>query len=369
MSSERLATSLLSRLEVANIRCIERVNVDLAPSINVLIGANGQGKTSLLEAIYLVATTRSFRTHRMRDVIRHGATACSVRAILSNDFVEREQIVGFSLTSRKVQIDGRRPESSALYALRTPVVVFHPGELELTMGAAVRRRTFLDRVALFIDAQSHYAHQAYEQAMKNRQKLLQSDGPSAKGIDVYEQLMAQHGVFVARCRKQAVDEITIAAQEAFAQVSPASSQLIMRYIPGGCFNENETIIRLRQRRNLDAHRQSASFGPHRDDLDIELNGVSARTCASQGQHRLLTLSLKIAEMVCVGRGSGVRPLLLLDDVSSELDAERTEDFFRLLGQRRDQVFITTTRRDMLDVFEKSIGQAKVFAVESGSVTN
>jgi len=98
---------------------------------------------------------------------------------------------------------------------------------------------------------------------------------------------------------------------------------------------------------------------------IEINGSPARTTASQGQHRMLTLSLKIAEMVCIGHASGIPPLLLLDDVSSELDADRTDAFFRLLGNRRDQVFLTTTRPEMVGVFEKAMGQAKVFSVRAG----
>ena len=102
---------------------------------------------------------------------------------------------------------------------------------------------------------------------------------------------------------------------------------------------------------------------------LELNDRRARTDASQGQHRLLTLSLKIAEMVCISVGSGTNPLLLLDDVSSELDAERTDAFFALLGRRKDQVFLTTTRPEMLPVFEHKLGGGKVFQVDSGRVTS
>jgi len=365
-----LASVKLTRIDVTNIRNLASVSIELSGSINVLFGANGQGKTSLLEAVYLVATSRSFRTHRYRELVRYGTTGGSVRAWISDGLGVREQVVGLTPTHRQVLVDGTKPESLAKFAVRTPVVVFHPGEIELTMGSAAGRRTLMDRVALYFDVSSHAEHQAYDHAMKARQKLLAGAVSSigaegARGLEVYEQLMARHGAALSRCRSRAVDELSRAALEAFGQVAPGSLRLSMRYLPGGSDSEAEVVKQLFERRVQDGRRQTVGFGPHRDDLLLELNGHSVRTGASQGQHRLLTLSLKIGEMVCVGKASGVQPLLLLDDVSSELDADRTDAFLGLLGHREDQVLLTTTRPEMLRVFEKTMGKAKVFSVDSG----
>lgn len=348
-------------------RNLEAVDLEPSPSTNVLCGDNGQGKTSLLEAIYWVATTRSFRTHRLRELIRHGTVGCSARAVVSDVFGNREQLVGLGRAQRLVRIDGQKPASIAQYAVRTPVVVFHPGELTLTMGPASGRRTLIDRVALFTDPASHAVHQAYTQAMRARQRLLQVEGTEAAGIGAYEQLMVQNGVELSNHRSRVVERLVDATRTAFDQVAPEAIRLSARHVLGGSVEQEEFARRLFELRRQDSRRSWAGFGPHRDDLVFELNGRSMRTDASQGQHRLLTLSLKIAELACIGEASGIHPLLLLDDVSSELDADRTDAFFDLLGQRRDQVFLTTTRPEMLPVYERRMGVAKVFEVASGRV--
>ena len=368
-SSRNPTSARLCRLDVRDLRNIASVHLEFSPTINVLCGANGQGKTSLLEAIYLVATSRSFRTHKLSELIRHGTKGGSSRGWFSDVLGEREQFVGLAPSARQVRVDGNKPESMAQYAVRTPVVVFHPGELALTMGSATGRRTLLDRAALFFDPRSHAEHAAYQQAMKERMKHLQVDTPDVRVLDVYEQLAARHGAALTRHRQDAAMRLTRATQEAFGRVAPDSLHLGMRYESAGSSDEDEARKQLCERRSQDARRRAASFGPHRDDLLLELNGSPVRTTASQGQHRLLTLSLKIAEMVCVGEAAGLCPILLLDDVSSELDAERTDAFFRLLGHRKDQVFLTTTRPDMVGVFERAMGEAKVFSVEAGSFVN
>jgi DNA replication and repair protein RecF len=180
--------------------------------------------------------------------------------------------------------------------------------------------------------------------------------------------MATHGAALTAHRAQAVRQLAEATQDAFVQVAPSMLHLAMAYLPGGTAEDFDFLRQLRERRMQDTRSRSATFGPHRDEVLIDINGRSARVTASQGQHRLLTLSLKIAEMVCIARASGLCPLLLLDDVSSELDSTRTDAFFRLLGNRKDQVFLTTTRRDMVHVFEKAMGKARVFEVDAGSVS-
>lgn len=368
MTATEPSSVIVRRLEVRDVRNLESVDMEPSASTNVLYGDNGQGKTSLLEAVYWLATTRSFRTHRLREMIRHGAAGGSVRARLSDPLTGvREQHVGLASGRRLVRVDGQKPRSLAEYAVRTPVVVFHPGELGLTTGPASGRRTLVDRVALFLDPQSHRLQQAYTQAMRARQRLLQQHGSRAPGLEAYEQLMVSHGAGLSRYREQAAKHLIDAADTVFEQVAPSGLRLTARYAPGGSDHEPEAASRLFADRERDSRRSSPGFGPHRDDLVLELNDRRARTDASQGQHRLLTLSLKIAEMACIGAASGTNPLLLLDDVSSELDAERTDAFFALLGRRRDQVFLTTTRPEMLPVFERKLGGTKVFEVISGRV--
>ena len=334
--------------------------------MNLICGANGQGKTSLLEAIYLVATSRSFRTHRARELVSHGSEAGSVRAQLRDGAGVREQLVAISGAQRVIRVGGDRPATVAEFAVRTPVTVFHPGELTLTMGPASSRRTLLDRVALFVERSSHDLRMSYDRAMKARQRLLQQ-GSSVSGLEAYEKLMAVHGAAVTRARRNAAAELLAEAASAFIALAPQTLRLNGRYVPGGSEDAAQALAALESNRQRDRRRGGAGFGPHRDELELELDGRAARVVASQGQHRLLTLSLKIAEMTCIARASGTRPLLLLDDVSSELDAERTEAFFGLLGAIPDQVFITTTRRELLSGLERRAVETRVFEVSGGQV--
>lgn len=367
MASRQQASAKLEALEVRNIRNIEALGLDPSPGTNVICGANGQGKTSLLEAIYLVATTRSFRTHRLRETIRHGTDGGSAKARFEDMLGDREQVVGLTPTQRSVRVDGQRPASLAQYAVKTPVVVFHPGELALTMGPASGRRTLLNRIALFFDPTTHAVQHAYGEAMRARQRLLQVQGPQAQGLEAYERLMVEHGMRITRFRQDVAEKLANVARGVLDQATFGSLRLDARYVPGGSLDEQEECKRLVASRSQDCRRSSSTHGPHRDEFLLEINGASTRTDASQGQHRLLTLCLKIAEMVCVGQARGVNPILLLDDVSSELDAERTEAFFDLLGHRNEQVFLTTTRAEMLSVFERKMGETNVFWMKGGQI--
>lgn len=359
--------TVFRQLSVRGLRILQDVDLQPSPTINVVYGDNGQGKTSLLEAIYLVATSRSFRTHRAREIIAHGAEACHVKAVIDDGTTVRTQTVAISGNRQLVRVDGQKPETLASYAIRTPVVVFHPGELSLTMGAAAMRRTLLDRVSLFLEPTSLASHRAYSHALKARQKVLETEGPQARSLDAWEQLMAEHGAKLTAARRLAGEKLDRVASDAFVSMGPAALRMTAAYSAGGSQDPGECRSRLHQDRDHDLRRSTARFGPHKDDLAITLNGRSARVVASQGQHRLMTLALKVAELACVSEGAGTRPVLLLDDVSSELDAGRTAAFFALLGSRLDQVFLTTARREIVDGLEQSLGSATRFEVAGGRV--
>lgn len=357
----------IERIEVRDVRNLETVNLDLAATTNVFFGDNGQGKTSILEAIYWVATTKSFRTSRLREMIRHTTQGCSAQAWVRDRTARRHQQVGLTPTKRVVWQDGKTPAKTAKYAVKTPIVVFHPGELTLTMGPASARRTLIDRISLFVDPDSYDCHLAYKTAMKSRQQLLRLQGINAKGLHAYESLMVQYASRLAQYRQSVVQRLEQALIPIFLSLAPAETKLGLRYAPSSVGAGEQGMEQLFVARKADAARGSASVGPHRDDWILLLNDRSIRTDGSQGQHRLLTLCLKLAEMVCIEQTSGVRPLLLLDDVSSELDVHRTKAFFDFVGQRRDQVFLTTTRPQMLPVYEQTMGVENLWKVHQGTV--
>lgn len=359
--------TVVRELSIRGLRNIHAVDLQPSAAVNVLYGDNGQGKTSLLEALYLVATTKSFRTHRVRDVVEHDAQGCHVTARIDDGIMVRVQAFGLAGTQQVVRIDGQKPANLAGYATRTPVVVFHPGELELTMGTASVRRTLLDRVALFQNPGSLAAHRAYTRALRERQTALEREGEASRSVDPWERLLAEHGAALTRARRQAADRIGQVCSEAFRAMAAEGSSVVVHYDPAGSEDPEVCAQRLRQDRSRDLRRPTARFGPHRDDLSILLGGRPARVVASQGQHRLITLSLKVAELTCLSEAAGSRAVLLLDDVSSELDAARASSFFALLGNRLDQVFLTTARREVASNIESVLGSAAMYEVIAGQV--
>jgi DNA replication and repair protein RecF len=330
----------------------------------VVAGDTGQGKTNLLEAVYVVATSRSFRTSKMSDLIGAAGDTASLRAQIYEDGDAREQSVGLRTGTRAVRIAGKRPPTLAAYAVRTPVVVFHPGMVNLAAGSGSERRRLLDR----IDPTSLADLHGYAQASRARQRVLDARGESAPDLDEWEELMARHALGIGAVRSRASELLGAAALEAFAGIGAPGVTFAARYHRSAPAESYAHKAALSQRRTQDRARGSASVGPHRDDLLLELGGRPVRGIASQGQHRAVVLALELAEIAVVGGASGVRPVLLLDDVSSELDRPRTTALFEALRKERGQVILTTTRPELMDSIDSLGGEERRdFAVVGGVV--
>lgn len=357
----------MERLAAQGFRNLAQVELAPGPRLNVVSGDNGQGKTSLLEALYVAATTRSFRTERLAELIRHGADRAEIAVRLEEAGVSRAQRAELGERGRSFTVDGRRARSAAAHALATPIVVFHPGDLELVAGAAVGRRRLLDRVALHRDPASGEARRRHAEAMRERKLLLERGGVAAAGLDEFEAVAATYGVSLARARRAAAEELAGRLAALFPEVAPAGLALAVEYEPGGV--EDTALFRaaLAERRVQDHRRGTASFGPQRDELGLALEGRPARTQASQGQQRLLALTLTLAELDCVRAARHVEPVLLLDDVSSELDATRTSAVHTLVERAAGQVFVTTTRPELVGRGGASEDERRDFVVERGAV--
>lgn len=351
-------------LQVRGFRNIARADVDFGARFNVIAGENGQGKTNLLEALYVVATSKSFRTSKMNELVGFGEELASVRANVREDEDARVQSVGLKPGARLVRIDDKRPPSLAAYAVRTPVVVFHPQELALSMGSSSERRKLLDRTSLYLSPQSMIEIDSYSRAVKARQKTLDTRGPHAADLAEWEELCVRHGLAVMEHRARAAERLAEHAKTAFARIAAPGLVLDVTYAASAPREESAYRDALVATRPADSRRGSASIGPHRDDLALSIDARPVRGVASQGQHRAVTLALKSAEIDVVGIARGARPILLLDDVSSELDRARTAALFAFLREQRGQVFLTTTRPELIDTGEDDSAR-RDFTIESG----
>ena len=363
----------LERVALVDLRNVQQAVLEPVPRFNVIAGNNGHGKTSILEAIYLLATTRSFRTSRVGEIIRHGTRTGNVRGRFveqtASGHLRREQSVGLEGNRRVARLDGEPPATLAHFATRSPVVVFDPRQMTVSMGPSSERRTLLDRVSLFTEPDLGNHRNRYQQALRERQRLL-ADRPQlgrSPELDAYEELMAQHGAALTQARGRVVAALSVELGLAFDDIAAPDIVLQTRYEPAGSDDVAVCRERLRDGRRADARAKRTAFGPHRDDLALDIDGHPARVVGSQGQHRAITLALKIAELRCIASATRVSPILLLDDVSSELDAERTRALFAHLAGSRGQLFLTTTRRDLIITQDEDRDGRRDFLVEQGAV--
>jgi DNA replication and repair protein RecF len=343
----------VTELSVRCFRNLEALDLTFGDGLHVFAGPNGAGKSSLLEALYALCTSRSFRTSRAAEVVAHASEAAHVRATLVETGgaladLTRRQRIALAPGQTRVHLDEARPRTLAEYARASPVVVFHPGELTLTMGPASMRRTLLDRVAFHLAPASFDARARYVAAIRSRQRILESRGPSADAELVpFEAIAAQHGAELARWRADAAELLCLHLARLVPELLAPGLDVTCALLPGGPSDAGALSLELARHRQRDAHRPSPTVGPHRDELDVRLGGHPARLVASQGQHRALTIALKAAESAAVAESRSVLPVWLLDDVSSELDAERSAALFALLARVEAQVFLTTTRPELI----------------------
>jgi len=340
----------LERLTATGVRNLQPLLLEPRERFNVFVGDNGQGKTNLLEAIYAVAALRSFRTSRLADMIAFDAQDARIGARVVKDELVRVYELSIAPHGRQVLLDGKAARPLARYFGGFNVVVFTPEDLALPRGSPGDRRRFLDR-AVF-NARPEYLAQVqdYEKTLKQRNAVLKQAAQGVLGgvrveelLVVYDQQLAAHGLAIANARAQLVDEIRPELAAAFTSITHGERQASTRYVSSTARTHVEAIVaHHRAGRAKDLATQSTQFGPHRDDLAFELAERDAGGFASQGQLRAIMLAWKTAELAVLARTHGDQPVLLLDDVSSELDPARNAYLFEHLAQQAGQVFITTT---------------------------
>lgn len=349
----------LLRASLADFRNLEVAQLEFGSQFTVLHGRNGAGKTNVLEGIYFVSTLRSFRTSEMRALVRRGCAAARVELSADDPTVGLTTKlsvridVGERSTRRTAAVDGKTVRAAADFYGRVQAVLFTPEDLAVLRGSPSGRRQFLDRV-LFARERAHITDvQRYEKLMRSRNQVLKGDDPAAERerlIETYDDGLSEVGARLWSRRVDVVTELRAPFEAAFAQIHGDSLAARLRYVSRiddeGVEDEDARRAALRsgllERRELDLIRGTTSVGPHRDDLEVMLDGAPAATFASQGQSRALVLAFKIAEMRSARQRDGQAPLLLLDDVSSELDPTRNAQLFETLGREAGQCILTTT---------------------------
>lgn len=336
---------------------------ELRPStqMTLLYGLNGQGKTNLLEAIYLLGTGRSFRSVKTPDLIRHGTDTAVVTGQVRTGGVASEIKMQLAGKYRRVTVDGKPIQRAAELHGKLAAVVFSPDDTAMVKQGPETRRRYLDRALYTSNAAFLRDYHEYYRTLKQRNALLRSG--RTDGLDVWSEQLVTSGNRLMEHRRRYVAQLLPLVQEHYQQIAGSRETVELAYAPDSDHRFRE---QLEQCRATDLRRGITGRGPHRDDLAFVIDGQTLKTFGSQGQQRSFVLALKLAELDHLQQTFGEPPLMLLDDIASELDRERIHNLFNFLRQRQVQVVITTTT--MVGIDPGMLHQSSVYRVDTGTLT-
>ena len=358
----------LAHLRLRDFRNYARLDADFSPGFHLLLGDNAQGKTNVLEAIYLMATLRSFRGVGGAQMVRHGQKGYFVGGHVVAQG-EREIKMYWSLAERKLSLDGQpvRKLTDYLGALR--VVVFCTEDLQLIKGTARSRRRFLDLLL----SQTYPAYlpvlQRYARAVRSRNALLKQRFIDEASLESFSQEMVKAGTEIIAMRHELIPRISPLARLAYRRISGDAEELKLEYQPGV---KKDFTVELAQARARERTYRSTLIGPHRDDVALLLNDKPALQFGSEGQKRSLAIALKMAQAEYLTGLHGAPPILLIDDVMGELDVKRRSGLLPLLQrshQARGQVFMTCTERNWPAELGRDVQSWQVKAGRLEKMTN
>ncbi len=337
---------LVSTLRLRDFRGYAAAEVRLGPGLTVVHGRNGAGKTNLLEALYFGCTGRSCRTSNERELVRFGARAARVEVdTVGPDGRDHELAVGFQPGEpKRMRVDGATVERLSDASARPLVSVFLPDRLELVKGPPALRRSHIDQVVAAIWPGRAGTRRAYSQALAQRNALLariRAGRASRASLPAWDSELARHGIALRDDRAATVDLLAAPFTAAAAELG-LTGDAALRYRPRSTAPDAEGLAaELAERVDSDLERGFTGHGPHRDDLVLARDGRELRAYGSQGEQRMGLLALLLAERDVLADERGAPPLLLLDDVMSELDGGRRGLLAERLGSR-GQALVTTT---------------------------
>lgn len=364
-------------LRLNRFRNYEELELFTEHRVNLFIGPNAQGKTNLLEAIHALALTKSHRTNRDREMIRWNCESAVISGELERKLGDCRLELHITHQGKKARLNGLEQRKLSSFIGVLNVVMFAPEDLEIVKGSPRVRRRFLDmELSQIAPAYVHLLTQ-YHQVLMQRNRMLKQAGHSLSGaeaalMDVWNEQLARYGTKIMQRRQNFIKKLEIWARRIHSGITGDTEHLGVAYRPSfdvEDFGDETTVfeqfmIKLSQVKDQELRRGTSLVGPHRDDLVFFINGKEAHVFGSQGQQRTAALSLKLAEIELITEETGEAPVLLLDDVLSELDHERQTQLIETF-QSKVQTFVTATGVESVNL--ERLEDAQLFRVTDGRV--
>ncbi|EJJ6373959.1 DNA replication/repair protein RecF [Staphylococcus pseudintermedius] len=367
----------LKTLQLENYRNYEQISLDCHPEVNILIGENAQGKTNLLESIYTLALAKSHRTTNDRELIRFNAEYAKIEGELNFRHGMMPLTMFITKKGKKVKVNHLEQSRLTQYIGHLNVVLFAPEDLSIVKGAPQVRRRFIDMELGQISRLYLNDLSQYQRILKQRNHYLKQlqlkKTQDTTMLEVLNHQFVEYAVKVTQRRQQFIKELELLAAPIHFGITNERETLTLQYLPSikiEDVSQSEDVLIQQVLEDVQHHmereieRGVSLYGPHRDDLAFQVNGMDAQTYGSQGQQRTTALSIKLAEIELMNQEVGEYPILLLDDVLSELDDARQTHLLSTI-QHKVQTFVTTTSVDGID--HEIMKDAKVYRITQGNI--
>ena len=358
-------------------------NIEVHPSLNVLVGNNANGKTNIIESIFCLALGKSYRTKSDSECIMFGETATAMSCIVNKNNRELDIMLGINNKGKSAKIAGIKKTKLTDFVGELNVVLFSPEDLQIVKGSPALRREFMNREFYQFSRIYHKYYLMYQHLLKQRNLYLKDmrknpkDEMSLAYLETLTSQLAKVALYITKERVSFVQDISKLTYKNMLNISNGQETLKIKYkssvldalniseINDESFTE-ENLTKVMMKKSFDdIMRGSTKIGPQHDDLEFYINDLDAKMYASQGQQRSIVLSLKLAEINYLKEKTGTYPVLLLDDVLSELDKNRQLKLLDAINENV-QTFITTP--SISDIKEDLLKKAKVFKIEDGNIS-
>lgn len=364
----------INSIILENFRNYKNLELDFDARRNIIVGENAQGKTNLIESIYLAAFARSFRTNNAGDLVRWGESSGRVSVDITSDDLDKNiSIILRSDGKKMLKKDGKGIRKTADLLNNIVVIVFSPDDLRIIKDNPEKRRSYINRELSQMRPRYYEQLRLYTEALKQKNALLKTNLHGGKFnedmLDIYDHQLADSAYEIIRYRKEFIDMLSDEASDIMSAISGGKEKLRIDYLTACDYitaPEGREILykQFYHNREKDMYVGNATLGPHRDDLAFYINETDAKRYGSQGQQRTVALSLKLAEIRIARQLLDEYPILLLDDVLSELDIDRQKF---LVNQIEDvQLFITSA--ELNNDIISSLKGGTLFRVEDGTIT-
>jgi len=365
----------LSKIELSHYRNYKKGKVKLSDKINIFIGDNAQGKTNILESIYILAFTKSHRVGYENNIIENGYETCKISGLLKDNKSVKELKIIIRPDSKKVSIDNKEIKKIASYISNMNVIMFCPNDLDIVKGSPQIRRNLLNiEISQLYPFYVNYLNE-YNKILKNRNEYLKQMNingmTDTRYLDILNEKLVERGCDIYLYRKKYLDYINSKIKDIFKNIMNIDDLNIIYEANIDINNFDEATIKKEFLNKLEKNVKREIFqgmtlyGPHRDDFSFNIKESNLKFYGSQGQQRLAIIAFKLAEVSLFKEEKGTSPILLLDDIFSELDIKKRN---RLIKYIPDDIQTIITTTDLKNIQKKIVNNSKIFVVDNGTIT-